>query len=50
MSSEELFITKVITVGLRNFEELYIYLSSKSKREDYIWGRSKWDVKAVNEG
>ena len=23
---------------------------AKAKEVDYIWGRSKWDVKAVNEG
>ena len=23
---------------------------AKAKQEDYIWGRSKWDVTAVNEG
>ena len=23
---------------------------AKAKEEDYIWGRSKWDVTAVNEG
>ena len=34
-----------------NFEERSTYTSqAKAKEEDYIWGRSKWDVTAVNEG
>ena len=33
------------------FEERSTYTSqAKAKEVDYIWGRSKWDVKAVNEG
>ena len=34
-----------------NFEERSTYTSqAKAKEVDYIWGRSKWDVTAVNEG
>ena len=34
-----------------DFDERSTYTSqAKAKAEDYIWGRSKWDVKAVNEG
>ena len=34
-----------------DFEERSTYTSqAKAKEVDYIWGRSKWDVKAVNEG
>ena len=34
-----------------DFEERSTYTSqAKAKEEDYIWGRSKWDVTAVNEG
>ena len=34
-----------------NFSERATYTSqAKAKEEDYIWGRSKWDVTAVNEG
>ncbi len=34
-----------------DFDERSTYTSqAKAKEEDYIWGRSKWDVKAVNEG
>ena len=34
-----------------DFEQRNTYTSqAKAKAEDYIWGRSKWDVKAVNEG
>ena len=34
-----------------NFDERSTYTSqAKAKEVDYIWGRSKWDVKAVNEG
>ena len=34
-----------------NFDERATYTSqAKAKAEDYIWGRSKWDVTAVNEG
>ena len=34
-----------------NFSERATYTSqAKAKEVDYIWGRSKWDVKAVNEG
>ena len=34
-----------------DFDERATYTSqAKAKAEDYIWGRSKWDVKAVNEG
>ena len=34
-----------------DFEERSTYTSqAKAKAEDYIWGRSKWDVTAVNEG
>ena len=33
------------------FAERATYTSqAKAKAEDYIWGRSKWDVTAVNEG
>ena len=34
-----------------DFSERSTYTSkAKAKEEDYIWGRSKWDVTAVNEG
>ena len=34
-----------------DFSERATYTShAKAKEEDYIWGRSKWDVTAVNEG
>ncbi len=34
-----------------DFDERSTYTSqAKAKEEDYIWGRSKWDVTAVNEG
>ena len=34
-----------------DFSERSTYTSqAKAKAEDYIWGRSKWDVTAVNEG
>ena len=34
-----------------DFNERSTYTSqAKAKAEDYIWGRSKWDVTAVNEG
>ena len=34
-----------------DFEQRNTYTSqAKAKEVDYIWGRSKWDVKAVNEG
>ena len=34
-----------------DFSERATYTSqAKVKEEDYIWGRSKWDVTAVNEG
>ena len=34
-----------------DFEKRNTYTSqAKAKEEDYIWGRSKWDVTAVNEG
>ena len=34
-----------------DFEERSTYTSqAKAKEEDYIWGRSKWDVTAGNEG
>ena len=34
-----------------NFNERSTYTSqAKAKEVDYIWGRSKWDVTAVNEG
>ena len=34
-----------------DFDERSTYTSqAKAKAEDYIWGRSKWDVTAVNEG
>ena len=34
-----------------NFEERSTYTSqAKAKEVDYIWGRSKWDVTAVNAG
>jgi len=34
-----------------DFNERSTYTSqAKAKEEDYIWGRSKWDVTAVNEG
>ena len=34
-----------------DFNERSTYTSqAKAKEVDYIWGRSKWDVTAVNEG
>ena len=34
-----------------DFDERSTYTSqAKAKEVDYIWGRSKWDVTAVNEG
>ena len=34
-----------------NYDNRSTYTSqAKAKEVDYIWGRSKWDVKAVNEG
>ena len=34
-----------------DFSERATYTSqAKAKEEDYIWGRSNWDVTAVNEG
>ena len=34
-----------------DFDERSTYTSqAKAKEEDYIWGRSKWDVTGVNEG
>ena len=34
-----------------DFDERSTYTSqAKAKEVNYIWGRSKWDVTAVNEG
>ena len=42
---------KGINCWTENFEERSTYTSqAKAKEVDYIWGRSKWDVTAVNEG
>ena len=50
MSSETVYY-KGNNCWTENFDERSTYTSqAKAKAEDYIWGRSKWDVKAVNEG
>ena len=51
MSSAGVVYYKGNNTWTENFEERSTYTSqAKAKEEDYIWGRSKWDVTAVNEG
>ena len=51
MISSDIVYYKGNNCWTEDFNERSTYTSqAKAKEEDYIWGRSKWDVTAVNEG
>ena len=51
MISSDIVYYKGNNCWTEDFEKRNTYTSqAKAKAEDYIWGRSKWDVTAVNEG
>ena len=51
MISSDIVYYKGNNCWTEDFDERSTYTSqAKAKAEDYIWGRSKWDVTAVNEG
>ena len=51
MISSDIVYYKGNNCWTEDFDERSTYTSqAKAKEEDYIWGRSKWDVTAVNEG
>ena len=51
MISSDIVYYKGNNCWTEDFDERSTYTSqAKAKEVDYIWGRSKWDVTAVNEG